>query len=39
MEESKELKRKVRIELYGAMGKGFNTFPVKEEISSLVNYF
>jgi hypothetical protein len=34
-----ELKRKIRMELYGTMGRGFNTFSTKEEISSLVNRF
>ncbi len=34
-----ELKRKIRMELYGAMVRGFNMFSTKEEISSLVNRF
>ncbi len=42
MEESQGVEKEdkdTRMELYGAMGRGFNTFSAKEEISSLANRF
>ncbi len=37
MEESQGVERKIRMELYGVMRRGFNTLSTKEEISSMVN--